>query len=139
MHRGVRKSIGARKARTALLLWSELAQPPRVVPRISFIMTQTEDDHAEKGGLPPAYSAGSSLESSLGLTIVGHPRGKDFLITLAPPKEPLNLEDQSQPGPRAPVDIVLVIDISASMDAEAPAPGESGMNAGFFVHVISEY
>jgi len=75
----------------------------------------------------PAYEpSGNPTEPPLEISIVGHPDGKEFLITLTPPKQPQSAEDLAVPGSRAPVDIVLVIDVSASMDADAPAPGEKG-------------
>ncbi|KAG8920822.1 hypothetical protein FRC00_009485, partial [Tulasnella sp. 408] len=78
---------------------------------------------------PPAYD--ESLPQ-IDLTLTADPSGKDILITVKPPAAPVTAdvpekekdEKDELKAKRAPVDFVLTIDVSGSMSAEAPAPGE---------------
>ncbi len=71
---------------------------------------------------PPGYNAAVAEEVSLALR--ADPTGKEVLITVIPPKAPVaGVDDKTA---RAPVDIVLTIDVSGSMGANAPVPGMSG-------------
>ncbi|KAG8920795.1 hypothetical protein FRC00_009514, partial [Tulasnella sp. 408] len=79
---------------------------------------------------PPAYD--ESLPQ-IDLTLTADPSGKDILITVKPPAAPVTAdvpekekdEKDELKAKRAPVDFVLTIDVSGSMSAEAPAPGEN--------------
>lgn len=81
---------------------------------------------------PPAYD--ESL-SQIDLTLTADPSGKDILITVKPPATPTavpktdkdeNVEKEELRAKRAPVDFVLTIDVSGSMEEGAPVPGENG-------------
>lgn len=65
---------------------------------------------------PPAYEA-----ESLTLSLTPDRQTNKLLITLTPPAVPPNVTHT-----RAPLDICCVIDVSGSMDSEAPAPGDAG-------------
>jgi hypothetical protein len=78
--------------------------------------------------LPPAYDrTGNSSPQNLDLQLIAQPSTAELLITLVPPSAP-SPQGEKQEGKRAPVDLCLVIDVSGSMDAEAPAPGQQGMS-----------
>lgn len=69
---------------------------------------------------PPDYT---TVAPPLAITLTTNPETRDVLVTLTPPKEPLPVNEKDK-RKRAPVDICCVIDISGSMSAEAPIPGE---------------
>ncbi|KAG8891672.1 hypothetical protein FRC01_014580, partial [Tulasnella sp. 417] len=81
---------------------------------------------------PPAYNENLS---QLDLTLTADPSGKEVLITVKPPAAPTGAlpkaekdekeEKEELKAKRAPVDFVLTIDVSGSMDDEAPAPGKN--------------
>jgi len=74
--------------------------------------------------VPPAYEASSSGQNtSFGITL-HEDAGKNLLVTITPPREPIAQE--KQPGRRAPLDLCLVIDVSGSMGTDAPAATEDG-------------
>ncbi|KAG8949154.1 hypothetical protein FRC04_008952 [Tulasnella sp. 424] len=79
---------------------------------------------------PPAYD---ETLSQLDLALTVDPSGKDVLITVKPPAAPATggpkpekdekEEKEQLKAKRAPVDFVLTIDVSGSMEDQAPAPG----------------
>ncbi|KAJ7209131.1 hypothetical protein GGX14DRAFT_453190, partial [Mycena pura] len=74
--------------------------------------------------LPPAYEGrGQTPFQNLDLRVIAQPSTQEVLISLVPPTTPVP-QGEKQDGKRAPVDLCLVLDVSGSMSALAPAPGE---------------
>ena len=80
-------------------------------------------EHPDPDG-PPTYETSSSGENvSFGVTL-HEDAGKSLLVTITPPREPIAKE--KHPGRRASLDLCLVIDVSGSMDTDAPGLSEDG-------------
>ncbi|KAG8715917.1 hypothetical protein FRC11_012984 [Ceratobasidium sp. 423] len=75
---------------------------------------------------PPAYDLTNQL-GDLDITLVAQPSSRELLVSLVPPAEPKPAGEKNT-SRRAPVDLCLVIDVSGSMDTEAPVPGEQDKN-----------
>ncbi|KAF4993593.1 hypothetical protein FGRMN_6311 [Fusarium graminum] len=73
----------------------------------------------------------SDQDAVLRLEPVPHRNG--LLVNIQPPKEP------SVKIPHVPCDIVLVIDVSGSMGAAAPVPGEDGESNGLSVLDLTKH
>ncbi|KAG8928120.1 hypothetical protein FRC02_007356 [Tulasnella sp. 418] len=89
----------------------------------------TSSNTGDNSGAPPSYSAASPVS----LSLIGSSDARSLLISVIPPKEPIKpADDDAQKATptdikdnRPPMDFVLTIDVSVSMDSAAPAPGES--------------
>ncbi|KAJ1310373.1 hypothetical protein OPQ81_007111 [Rhizoctonia solani] len=75
---------------------------------------------------PPAYDL-TNQSDDLDIALVAQPSSQELLVSLVPPVEPKPSGQKKTPH-RAPVDLCLVIDVSGSMDTEAPVPGEQDKN-----------
>ncbi|KAH7340290.1 hint-domain-containing protein [Rhizoctonia solani] len=75
---------------------------------------------------PPAYNLTSAL-GDLDIALVAQTSSQELLVSLVPPAGP-KPAGEKKTGRRAPVDLCLVIDVSGSMDTEAPVPGEQDKN-----------
>ncbi|CAE6418391.1 unnamed protein product [Rhizoctonia solani] len=81
---------------------------------------------ATEGDAPPAYDTVNQPDD-LQIALVAQPSSHELLISLNPPAEP-QLTGEKKTARRAPVDLCLVIDVSGSMNTEAPVPGEQDKN-----------
>ncbi|KAF9768332.1 hypothetical protein IL306_014400 [Fusarium sp. DS 682] len=88
------------------------------------------NDNSEKEQVQP-IGAISDKDAILSLESV--PNRNGLLVKIQPPKEP------SVKIPHVPCDIVLVIDVSGSMVAAAPVPGESGESNGLSVLDLTKH
>ncbi|ROW03091.1 hypothetical protein VMCG_05776 [Cytospora schulzeri] len=80
---------------------------------------------------PPPYSETqetSSPSADASISIQPLPDKDGVIISVQPPKSPAD-----QKLSHVPCDIALVIDVSGSMGADAPVPGEEGENTGLSV------
>ncbi|CAE6467052.1 unnamed protein product [Rhizoctonia solani] len=75
---------------------------------------------------PPAYNA-TTQSGDLDIALVAQPSTQELLVSLIPPSEP-KPAGEKKTSHRAPVDLCLVIDVSGSMDTEAPVPGQQDKN-----------
>jgi hypothetical protein len=73
---------------------------------------------------PPAYDS-TGQPGGLVINLEAQPSSQELLISLLPPAQPKH-DREKMAGRRAPLDLCLVIDVSGSMNAEAPVPGEQG-------------
>lgn len=81
--------------------------------------------------LPPPYASETESESALALNLYPDPSTKQLLITLTPPSS-LSTDKNK----RGAVDICCVIDVSGSMDSEAPIPGDGGVKESTGLSVL---
>lgn len=75
---------------------------------------------------PPPYE--EQVPAGLSVSITEH-GACNFLVTVTPPREPPKPERAKNGFKRAPVDLCCVIDVSGSMEEDAPAPAESAGKA----------
>jgi hypothetical protein len=87
--------------------------------------TTTPPPEVEDDAPPPAYDPASDPDD-LSIALIAQPVTQELLVTLVPPAQPKSAGEKMT-GTRAPLDLCLVIDVSGSMDSEAPVPGEQGM------------
>ncbi|KAK6338037.1 hypothetical protein TWF696_001508 [Orbilia brochopaga] len=73
---------------------------------------------------PPPYEEPAGM--SVSITEHG---ASNFLVSVRPPREPPKAEKAKNGFKRAPVDLCCVIDVSGSMEEDAPAPAESAGKA----------
>ncbi|KAM0351863.1 hypothetical protein ACHAPU_002376 [Fusarium lateritium] len=91
---------------------------------------EQDKEPSEKEATQPIGSI-SDQDAVLRLEPVPHRSG--LLVNIQPPKEP------SVKIPHVPCDIVLVIDVSGSMGAAAPVPGEDGESNGLSVLDLTKH
>ncbi|KAH0492916.1 hypothetical protein TgHK011_007843 [Trichoderma gracile] len=89
-----------------------------------------EDKPKQTAGDPPPYDAHSG---PVDLQLHHIPSKEALLVKIQPPKEP------SKPISHVACDIVLVIDVSGSMCAAAPVPGEGGEETGLSVLDLTKH
>ncbi|CAE6433545.1 unnamed protein product [Rhizoctonia solani] len=75
---------------------------------------------------PPAYDT-TNRPGDLEIALVAQPSSHELLVSLTPPAEP-QPTGEKKAGHRAPIDLCLVIDVSGSMNTEAPVPGKQDKN-----------
>ncbi|KAF8759011.1 U-box protein [Rhizoctonia solani] len=85
-------------------------------------MVSTSPDPSDS---PPAYAL-TDQPGNFEVSLVAQPSTQELLVSLVPPAKPQLNEKKTDR--RAPVDLCLVIDVSGSMNTEAPVPGEQDKN-----------
>ncbi|ETS02310.1 U-box domain-containing protein [Trichoderma reesei RUT C-30] len=106
---------------------------PTDVPLVHAQLEQlsiAENKPKQAAGDPPPYDAHSG---PVDLQLHHIPSKEALLVKIQPPKEP------AKPISHVACDIVLVIDVSGSMCAAAPVPGEGGEETGLSVLDLTKH